>query len=83
MSGQRDGFRELADTFDAMLDQLQATFDEQRRFAAMGLVNDWPFALPPAVIGIAVGVTLIIGAIAGLHPAIRAARTPPTAALSS
>jgi putative ABC transport system permease protein len=49
----------------------------------MGLINDWPFALPPAAIGIAVGATLIIGAIAGLYPAIRAARTPPTAALNS
>ncbi|MPQ97134.1 HAMP domain-containing protein [Modestobacter sp. I12A-02628] len=33
-SGPRDEFRELADTFDAMLDRLQAAFDEQRRFAA-------------------------------------------------
>ncbi|MCP2637200.1 ABC transporter permease [Microbacterium sp. HD4P20] len=49
----------------------------------MGLINGWPFALPPEAIAIAVGATLVIGAIAGLYPAIRAARTPPTAALSS
>jgi putative ABC transport system permease protein len=49
----------------------------------MGLVNNWPFAMPPVAIGAAVGATLIIGAIAGLYPAIRAARTPPTAALNS
>ncbi|GAA1015715.1 ABC transporter permease [Acrocarpospora pleiomorpha] len=49
----------------------------------MALINGWPFALPPLAIGVAVGATLIIGAIAGLYPAIRAARTPPTAALNS
>jgi putative ABC transport system permease protein len=34
---------------------------------------------------VAVGIlsTLAIGAVAGIYPAIRAARTPPTAALSS
>ncbi|UFU05454.1 ABC transporter permease [Ruania halotolerans] len=49
----------------------------------MGLINDWPFALPPVAIAVAVGATVIIGAIAGIYPAIRAARTPPTAALNS
>jgi two-component system sensor histidine kinase VanS len=34
LRGTRDEFRELADTFDTMLDRLQATFEEQRRFAA-------------------------------------------------
>ena len=34
LSGPRDEFRELADTFDTMLDRLQATVDEHRRFAA-------------------------------------------------
>jgi two-component system, OmpR family, sensor histidine kinase VanS len=32
--GGRDEFRELADTFDTMLDRLQSSLDEQRRFAA-------------------------------------------------
>ena len=34
LRGTRDEFRELADTFDTMLDRLQASFEEQRRFAA-------------------------------------------------
>lgn len=49
----------------------------------MALFNGWPLALPPLVIAVAVGATLVIGALAGLYPAIRAARTPPTAALNS
>jgi putative ABC transport system permease protein len=49
----------------------------------MARINGWPFALPPAAIVIAVTATLAIGAVAGLYPAIRAARTPPTAGLSS
>ena len=50
---------------------------------AMALSNDWPFALPTESIVIGVAATLVIGAIAGLYPAVRAARTPPTAALNS
>jgi two-component system sensor histidine kinase VanS len=34
LAGPNDEFRELATTFDSMLDRLQASFDEQRRFAA-------------------------------------------------
>ncbi|MBO0840302.1 MAG: HAMP domain-containing histidine kinase [Sciscionella sp.] len=34
LRGPRDEVAELADTFDAMLDRLQATFDAQRRFVA-------------------------------------------------
>ncbi|MFE6966297.1 sensor histidine kinase [Agromyces sp. NPDC057679] len=34
MEGRDDEFRELADSFDAMLAQLEAHVDEQRRFAA-------------------------------------------------
>jgi putative ABC transport system permease protein len=45
------------------------------------LWNDWPLALPPSTLGIALSATLIIGAVAGLYPAIRAARTPPTSVL--
>jgi signal transduction histidine kinase len=33
-AGPRDELRELADTFDAMLERLDRAFDEQRRFAA-------------------------------------------------
>jgi signal transduction histidine kinase len=34
MTGPRDELRELADTFDAMLDRLQVAFDDQGRFIA-------------------------------------------------
>ncbi|MCU1388751.1 MAG: two-component sensor histidine kinase, partial [Ilumatobacteraceae bacterium] len=34
LEGRRDEFRELADSFDAMLGQLEAQVEEQRRFAA-------------------------------------------------
>lgn len=44
--------------------------------------NGWPFALPLLVPGAAVGATLVVGALAGLSPAWRAARVSPTAALS-
>jgi len=51
--------------------------------AAMAVANGWPFALPLATLLVAVAMTLVIGAVAGLYPALRAARTPPTAALGS
>lgn len=34
LGGRQDEFHELAETFDSMLDRLQGSFDEQRRFAA-------------------------------------------------
>jgi len=50
--------------------------------AGMAYGNGWPFALPLVTLLAAVSLTLVIGAVAGLYPAVRAARTPPTAALS-
>ncbi|MBF4568075.1 ABC transporter permease [Plantibacter sp. VKM Ac-2880] len=50
--------------------------------SVVAAMNDWPTAVPPEVLLAGVGATLAIGAIAGLYPAIRAARTPPTSALS-
>ena len=49
----------------------------------MTAVNGWLFALPMLVVLAGLAVTVVIGAIAGLYPAIRAARTPPTAALNA
>ncbi|GAA2725629.1 HAMP domain-containing sensor histidine kinase [Actinocorallia aurantiaca] len=34
LTGRKDEFTDLADTFDTMLDRLQRSFEEQRRFAA-------------------------------------------------
>lgn len=45
--------------------------------------NGWLVAIPPAVLFAGVGVTMIVGAVAGMLPAIRAAHTSPTAALGA
>lgn len=50
--------------------------------AVFDRMNGWPIAVPPAVFAAGIGATLLIGAVAGLYPAIRAARTPPTASLN-
>lgn len=51
--------------------------------AVFAAVNGWPLDVPAALYMVAVGSTFAIGGIAGFYPAVRAARTPPTAALSS
>ncbi|MGW0955358.1 ABC transporter permease [Streptomyces sp. NPDC001212] len=50
--------------------------------AGFAFIKGWPVTVPPVTLVIAVGATLLIGAVAGLYPAIRAACTHPTAALS-
>lgn len=50
--------------------------------ALIAALNGWVPVIPPLVIAAGVGATLVIGTIAGLYPAIKAARTPPTVALS-
>jgi putative ABC transport system permease protein len=45
--------------------------------------QDWPAVVPLwAVLG-GIGATLLIGALAGLYPAIRASRLSPTEALAT
>lgn len=43
----------------------------------------WPVTLPPLALVLSLAATLPIGAVAGLLPAIRAARVPPTVALAT
>jgi putative ABC transport system permease protein len=51
--------------------------------AGVAQANGWIPVVPIVVVAGGVGATTIIGAVAGLYPALRAARTPPTVALSS
>lgn len=45
--------------------------------------RSWRLVVPPWVTGGGMAATLLIGMIAGLYPAIRAARPSPTAALAT
>jgi putative ABC transport system permease protein len=49
----------------------------------VAVASGWPPVVPIPVLAAGVASTLAVGAVAGLYPAIRAARTPPTAALNS
>jgi putative ABC transport system permease protein len=51
--------------------------------AAIATANGWVPVLPPWIVVGGVFATIGIGAVAGLYPAVRAARTPPSVALSS
>ncbi|WP_129667672.1 ABC transporter permease [Phytoactinopolyspora endophytica] len=50
--------------------------------AVFATSRDWQFALPLWVLAGAAGATVVVGALAGVYPAARAACMPPTAALA-
>ncbi|PPI56476.1 ABC transporter permease [Rathayibacter toxicus] len=47
------------------------------------VANEAPLTVPIGIVAAGVGVTVVIGVIAGLYPAIRAARTSPAIALTT
>ena len=51
--------------------------------AVFAVSKGWPVSIPPVVLAGGLAATLVIGALAGLWPAVRAARIPPTEALQS
>ena len=51
--------------------------------AAYGQSQGWLVAIPVAGVAAGIGASVLVGAVAGLYPAVRAARTPPTEALRS
>ena len=51
--------------------------------ALYATTQGWPPVVPPWAAAGGIGATLVIGAIAGLYPAIRASRLPPTEALAT
>lgn len=50
--------------------------------ALYAALQGWPAVVPPLVAAAGVALTLVTGAVAGLFPAVRAARLAPTAALT-
>jgi putative ABC transport system permease protein len=45
--------------------------------------RDWPAVVPAASVLGGVGAALLVGVLAGVHPAVRASRLPPTEALAT
>ncbi|WP_238011631.1 ABC transporter permease [Dactylosporangium sp. AC04546] len=51
--------------------------------AAYAVSRNWPIALPASAVLAGIGATVIVGAVAGLYPAVRAAQLAPTEALTA
>ena len=51
--------------------------------AGYAMSRDWPAVIPVASVAGGVGAALVIGVLAGVHPAVRASRLPPTEALAA
>ena len=51
--------------------------------AAYAVWQGWPPTLPAWVLGLGVAATALVGAVAGLYPAVRASRLSPTEALTA
>jgi putative ABC transport system permease protein len=51
--------------------------------AGFAATRGWPTVLPLWTFSAGGGLTVLIGILAGLHPAVRAATVPPTTALAS
>ncbi len=51
--------------------------------AAYALAHTWPVVIPASAVPAALGGAVLVGALAGVYPSVRAARMTPTAALNS
>src|SRR5581483_11271138 len=51
--------------------------------AAYAMSRNWPAVIPAASLAGGVGAALVIGVLAGVHPAVRASRLSPTEALAA
>lgn len=51
--------------------------------AAVAAANGWTTTIPPEIVVLGIGVTIIVGAVAGMLPAMRAAKVSPTEALAA
>lgn len=51
--------------------------------AAYAVSRDWPAVIPAASLAGGVGAALVVGVLAGVHPAVRASRLSPTEALAT
>lgn len=51
--------------------------------AGYAMSRNWPAVIPAEAVAGGVGAALVVGVLAGMHPAVRASRLPPTEALAA